>query len=78
VEPPLDSRSPNDVEDPVYLHRKSKTDTTTDPGFDYEAWKTKHMKFAVEATPGGVKEAVVKYKKANSKIACVGSVHGMI
>lgn len=59
-------------QDPVYLHRKDRNDTATEPGFDYEAWKAKHTAFANEATPGWVKEVKAKYGKPNTKFACVG------
>lgn len=58
--------------DPVWKHRKDRTDTTTEPGFDYEAWKAKHMAFSKEAVPKWVKEVKEKYGKAGAKFACVG------
>ena len=59
-------------QDPVYLHRKDRNDTTTEPGFDYEAWKAKHTAFANEATPGWVKQVKAKFGQPNTKFACVG------
>ena len=62
-------------QDPVWHHRKTRTDTTTEPDFDYEAWKAKHMAFSAEAVPKWVKEVKEKYGKAGTKFACVGYVH---
>lgn len=61
-------------QDPVWHHRKTRTDTTTEPDFDYEAWKAKHMAFSAEAVPKWVKEVKEKYGKAGTKFACVGCV----
>lgn len=59
-------------QDPVWKHRKNRQDTTTDPGFDYEAWKKKHMAFADEYVPKWVKGVKEKYGKSDTKYACVG------
>lgn len=59
-------------QDPVWKHRKDRNDTTTEPGFDYEAWKKKHMAFSDEAVPKWVKEVKEKYGKTDTKFACVG------
>ena len=56
----------------MYLHRKDRNDTTTDPDFDFEDWKAKHTAFADEATPGWVKAVKSRFGNANSKFACVG------
>ena len=61
-----------DAQDPVWKHRKHRDDTTTEPDFDYEAWKKKHMSFSDEAVPKWVKEVKGKYGKADTKFACVG------
>ncbi|KUJ08229.1 alpha/beta-hydrolase [Mollisia scopiformis] len=62
--------------DPVWKHRKDRNDTTTDPGFDYEAWKTKHMAFADRVVPGWIEEVKRHYGKPNTKYACVGYCFG--
>ncbi|KAI0975709.1 alpha/beta-hydrolase [Xylaria arbuscula] len=62
--------------DPVWKHRKDRHDKTTDPSFDYEAWKKKHIEFANEAVPRWVTTVVAQYGKANSKIACIGYCFG--
>lgn len=56
----------------MYLHRKNRQDTTTEPGFDYEAWKAKHIAFADKAVPKWVDEVKVKFNKSGRKFACVG------
>lgn len=62
--------------DPVWKHRKDRHDTTTDPGFDYDAWKTKHQTFAAEAVPRWVDAVKAKYGAAGTKYACVGYCFG--
>ncbi|KAF8858711.1 NAD(P)-binding protein [Acephala macrosclerotiorum] len=62
--------------DPVWKHRKDRKDTTTDPGFDYEAWKKKHTAFADETVPKWVNEVKEKYGKSETKYACVGYCFG--
>ncbi|KXJ86427.1 Alpha/Beta hydrolase protein [Microdochium bolleyi] len=47
--------------DPVTNHRKDRHDTTTDPGFDFDAWKDKHAAFAAEAVPRWVDAVAAKY-----------------
>jgi hypothetical protein len=56
----------------VWKHRKDRFDTTTDPGFDYEAWKAKHITFADEAVPKWVEAVKKEYGKPETKYACVG------
>lgn len=56
----------------MWKHRKHPGDTTTEPGFDYEAWKKKHMAFSDDAVPKWVDEVKAKYGTPNSKFACVG------
>lgn len=58
--------------DPVWKHRKDRHDTTTEPGFDYEAWKAKHQDFAAEAVPRWVDAIKSKYGAPGTKYACVG------
>lgn len=56
----------------MWKHRKNRNDTTTEPDFDYEAWKKKHMAFSDEAVPRWVEEVKAKYGTAETKFACVG------
>lgn len=74
--PVLSSCSFNSVDafsqDPVWKHRKDRNDTTTEPGFDYEAWKKKHMAFSDEAVPRWVDEVKSTYGQPDTKFACVG------
>ncbi|KAK5169804.1 uncharacterized protein LTR77_005782 [Saxophila tyrrhenica] len=60
--------------DPVWKHRKNRHDTTTDPIFDYEAWKRKHIAFADEAVPPWVDAVKKLYGRDETKYACVGYV----
>jgi hypothetical protein len=60
------------MEDPVWKYMKDINSTTTDPGFDYEAWKKKHIAFADGAVPGWVGEVKQQYGKTGTKFACVG------
>ncbi|EMC99258.1 hypothetical protein BAUCODRAFT_31592 [Baudoinia panamericana UAMH 10762] len=62
--------------DPVWKHRKDRHDKTTDPNFDYEAWKVKHTTFANDATPKWVQEVRSKYGGEKTKYACVGYCFG--
>jgi hypothetical protein len=58
--------------DPVWKHRKDRHDNS-DPNFDYEAWKVKHMTFAEEATPRWVEEVTRDHKQTpETKFVCVG------
>lgn len=58
--------------DPVWKHRKDRHDTTTEPDFDYEAWKEKHQAFAAEAVPRWVDAVRAKYGADDTQYACVG------
>lgn len=58
--------------DPVWKHRKDRHDTTTEPNFDYDAWKTKHQEFAAEAVPRWIDAVKAKYGATGTKYACVG------
>lgn len=60
--------------DPVWKHRKNRLDTTTDPGFEFEAWKDKHQKFADEKVPSWVGAVKERYGKEGTKYACTGWV----
>jgi len=63
--------------DPVTLHRASPGfRSDTEPGFDFEAWKTKHMSFAVKNLPGWVDEAKARYGGPNTKYVTVGYCFG--
>ena len=59
-------------DDPVWKHRKDRNDTTTEPGFDYEAWKQKHTAFADEVVPRWVQAVRERYGSSSTKYACVG------
>jgi hypothetical protein len=56
----------------VWKHRRDREDTTTDPGFDYEAWKVKHTAFANEAVPKWTAAVKNEFGNAKTKYACVG------
>ncbi|KAJ9652442.1 hypothetical protein H2198_008312 [Neophaeococcomyces mojaviensis] len=58
-------------DDPVWKHRKDRHDQSN-PDFDYEGWKQKHISFADERVPGWVSEVKVLFGKAETKYACVG------
>lgn len=58
--------------DPVWKHRQDRHDTTTEPNFDFEAWKKKHQDFAAEAVPGWADAVKAKYGTPGTKYACVG------
>ncbi|PSN69951.1 alpha/beta-hydrolase [Corynespora cassiicola Philippines] len=64
--------------DPVWKHRKHKSDKETEPGFDYDAWKEKHRAFADEAVPQWVQSVKEKYakEKPGARFACVGYCFG--
>ncbi|KAJ7509478.1 Alpha/Beta hydrolase protein [Mycena galericulata] len=64
--------------DPVHLHRKDRDDTTTEPGFDYEAWKNKHMAFAEVAVPKWIDAVKVQFGTPETKYAVVGYCFGMV
>ncbi|KAI8192315.1 hypothetical protein K4K53_009154 [Colletotrichum sp. SAR 10_77] len=57
--------------DPVWKHRKDRNDTSN-PGFDYEAWKRKHTAFADVAVPKWVEAVKQQYGKETTRFACVG------
>ncbi|KAG4432449.1 hypothetical protein IFR05_012064 [Cadophora sp. M221] len=61
--------------DPVWKHRKDRNDRSN-PNFDYEAWKEKHIAFADEAVPKWVKEVKEKYGQRKTKYVCVGYCFG--
>jgi len=58
--------------DPVTKYRRDRHDTTTAPGFDFDAWKDKHAAFAVEAVPRWVDAVVEKYGRAPLTFATPG------
>ncbi|KAF7329109.1 Dienelactone hydrolase [Mycena kentingensis (nom. inval.)] len=64
------------VADPVTLHRKTRDDTTTEPGFDYEAWKAKHQAFAAVAVPKWIEAVKEQFGTPTTKYACVGYCFG--
>ncbi|KAL4889335.1 hypothetical protein BDV59DRAFT_195749 [Aspergillus ambiguus] len=61
--------------DPVWKHRRDRHDHSN-PDFDYEAWKRKHMAFANEAVPRWVNEVKKTYGQTSTKYACVGYCFG--
>ncbi|KAF2477340.1 NAD(P)-binding protein [Lindgomyces ingoldianus] len=61
---------------PVWKHRKDRHDRTTEPDFDYEAWKKKHTSFAKEVVPKWVAAVKQEYGKPATKYACVGYCFG--
>ncbi|KAF2192418.1 NAD(P)-binding protein [Zopfia rhizophila CBS 207.26] len=61
---------------PVWKHRKNRHDKTTEPNFDYEAWKKKHTAFANEAVPKWINAVKGQYGKAGPKYVCVGYCFG--
>jgi dienelactone hydrolase len=64
------------TQDPVWKHRKDKTDKTTDPGFDHAAWRDKHVSFARATVPKWTKAIADKYGKETTKYCCVGYCFG--
>ncbi|KAF2670612.1 alpha/beta-hydrolase [Microthyrium microscopicum] len=46
------------------------------PGFDFKAWATKNMEWAMSATPKWIEAAKEKYGKEETKYACVGYCFG--
>jgi hypothetical protein len=57
----------------VWKHRRDRHDQSN-PDFDYEAWKRKHMDFADAVVPQWIKEAKSLYGQPNTRYACVGYV----
>ncbi|KAL1847805.1 hypothetical protein Daus18300_013847 [Diaporthe australafricana] len=62
--------------DPVWKHRKDRHDATTEPDFDYDAWKEKHQSFAAKAVPRWVDAVKAKYGGNGTKYGCVGYCFG--
>ncbi|KAJ7181260.1 dienelactone hydrolase [Mycena filopes] len=62
--------------DPVQKHRKDRNDTTTEPGFDYEAWKAKHQAFAAVAVPKWIDAVKEQFGTPETKYAAVGYCFG--
>ncbi|EQB54180.1 dienelactone hydrolase [Colletotrichum gloeosporioides Cg-14] len=61
--------------DPVWKHRKNRNDTSN-PDFDYEAWKRKHTAFADVAVPKWVDAVKQRYGTEATGFACVGYCFG--
>ncbi|KAI0448773.1 hypothetical protein F5B21DRAFT_518683 [Xylaria acuta] len=61
--------------DPVWKHRKDRHDDS-DPSFDYEAWKKKHIAFADMAVPIWADAVLAQYGRPDTKFACVGYCFG--
>ncbi|TRX90604.1 hypothetical protein FHL15_008577 [Xylaria flabelliformis] len=57
--------------DPVWKHRKNRHDNS-DPSFDYEAWKRKHIAFADNTVPKWV-DAVSSKSRYDANSIQVGS-----
>lgn len=64
------------MQDPVWKHRKDKDDKTTDPDFDYAAWRDKHASFARATVPKWTKAIAATYGKETTKYCCVGYCFG--
>lgn len=62
--------------DPIWLHRKDKHDTTTEPGFDAPAWIKKKLEGAYEVVPDWMAAVKEKLGKPGTKFACVGYCFG--
>ncbi|KAK7029388.1 hypothetical protein VNI00_014642 [Paramarasmius palmivorus] len=76
-----DSNSRNSMrmtsrQDYVQNHRKDRNDTTTEPGFDYEAWKKKHIAFANEHVPIWMDAVAKEFGSEDTKYAAVGYCFG--
>lgn len=63
------------MQDPVWKHRNSRHDNS-DPTFDYDAWKLKHMTFADDIVPKWIQAVKENYGKTDTKYACVGYCFG--
>ncbi|KAF4851814.1 Hydrolase tropI [Colletotrichum siamense] len=61
--------------DPVWKHRKDRNDTSN-PEFDYEAWKAKHIAFADVAVPKWVDAVKQRHGTETTGFACVGYCFG--
>jgi len=63
--------------DPVWLHRAAPgMRAETEEGWDFEAWKDKHMSFAVKNIPGWVDAVKAKYGGPNTTYVTVGYCFG--
>jgi len=63
--------------DPVTLHRATPgIRETTEPGWSYDEWKDKHMKFAVENMPGWIEAVKKKYGSEKTIYTAVGYCFG--
>lgn len=63
--------------DPVWKHRKNRHDHSN-PDFDYEEWKQKHIAFADKAVPPWVEAVKQQFGKPDTKYACVGYCNAYI
>jgi len=48
------------------------SDTETDPGFDFDAWREKHQTFAAENSAQWARAVTSNHAKAGTKVASVG------
>ncbi|KAK0209227.1 Alpha/Beta hydrolase protein [Desarmillaria ectypa] len=62
--------------DSIQRHRKNRHDRTTNPTFDYEAWKQKHMAFADSNVPKWIDAVVEQFGGPDTKYAAVGYCFG--
>lgn len=62
------------VQDPVWKHRRNRLDTTSDPDFDYEAWKRKHTAYADQVVPTWTAAVKKQFGSPKARYACVGWV----
>ncbi|ROV96246.1 hypothetical protein VMCG_07677 [Cytospora schulzeri] len=60
--------------DPVWKHRRSRHDNN--PGFDYQAWKEKHIAYADECVPKWIDAVKQQYGSEETRYACVGYCFG--
>jgi len=63
-------------DDPIWKHRKDQDDKTTDPGFDFAAWRNKHSAFARATVPKWNKAIADRYGTQTTKYVCAGYCFG--
>jgi len=73
---PLTNTHSDKPKDPIWKHRKDANDKTTDPGFDFGAWRDKHTTFAISTVPKWSKTIASSYGTETTKYACVGYCFG--
>lgn len=55
----------------MWKHRKNRHDRS-DPHFDYEGWKRKHVAFADDAVPRWIEAVKSRFGEVDTRYACVG------